>query len=303
MFRTKIFDLYLRDKFNLFVRSYPSGQSRIFKDYVESTIRGLHNKILRNKVCDYLATHLISGKPVNDFETLRSLVKSITNRALARELDSPETAGTSIQLMNYSYVNSEDAASSKGASKNRYKVNHFAGQDTSIEEINAFRQFRKFNKFKKSLREANEDNVCYQCDKKGHFARNCPRNMLTKGNGGVNQVGETNVPGLMTSSKFEDSTSEDEDPKINYVKNGKFANISKYQKHPRKFHKDKMNAIIESQNDQISSLTKQMSDLMAVLASKPAGAEANTTKINSMDFPEEILDINKDAETDIFHFL
>ena len=43
----EIFDLYLRDKFNLFKRSYPEGQTRIFKDYVESTIRGLHNKILR----------------------------------------------------------------------------------------------------------------------------------------------------------------------------------------------------------------------------------------------------------------
>ena len=48
--------------------------------------------------------------------------------------------------------------------------------------------------------------------------------MLTKGNGGVNQVGETNISSLMTSSESEDSTSEDEDPKINFVKNGKFAN-------------------------------------------------------------------------------
>ena len=83
----EIFDLYLRDKFNLFIRSYPAGQSRIFKDYVESTIRGLHNEILRNKVRDYLATQLISGKPVSDFESFRSLVQvaveSITNRALA----------------------------------------------------------------------------------------------------------------------------------------------------------------------------------------------------------------------------
>ena len=205
--------------------------------------------------------------------------------------------------MNYSSTNSEDAASSKGASsKNRYKVNHLAGQDALIEEINAFRQFWKFNKFKKSLREANEDDVCYQCNKKGHFARNCPRNMLTKGNGGVNQVGETNVPSLMTSSESEDSSS-DEDPRINYVKNAKFAKKSqgKYQKYPRKVHRDKMNAIIESQTDQIASLTKQMSDLMAVLASKPAGAEANAT--NSVSFPEDILDINKEAETDIFHFL
>ena len=57
----EIFDLYLLDKFNLFVRSYPSGLSRIFKDYVESTIRGLHNELLRNKVRDYLATQLIAG--------------------------------------------------------------------------------------------------------------------------------------------------------------------------------------------------------------------------------------------------
>ena len=63
-------------------------------------IREPHNEILRNKVRDYLATQLISGKPVQDFETFRSLVQvvveSITNRALAGELDSAETAGTSI---------------------------------------------------------------------------------------------------------------------------------------------------------------------------------------------------------------
>ena len=114
----EIFDLYIRDKYNLFVRSYPLGQSRIFKDFVESTIRGLHNEILRNKVRDYIATQFISGKPVNDFEAFRSLVQvaveSITNRALAGELDSAETTGTSIQLMNYSYA--EDAALTKGAS-------------------------------------------------------------------------------------------------------------------------------------------------------------------------------------------
>ena len=57
----EIFYLYLRDKFYLFVRSYTSGQMRIFKDFVESTICGLHNDILRNKVCNYLATQLISG--------------------------------------------------------------------------------------------------------------------------------------------------------------------------------------------------------------------------------------------------
>ena len=96
----EIFDLYLCNKFNLFVRSYPSGQTRIFKDYVESTVQRLYNELLRNKVHDYLATQLISGKPVQDFETFRFLVQvaveSIMNRALAGELDSAETAGTLI---------------------------------------------------------------------------------------------------------------------------------------------------------------------------------------------------------------
>ena len=59
--------------------------------------------------------------------------------------------------------------------------------------------------------------------------------MLTKGNGGVNQVGATNVPGLMTSSESED-TSSDDDPRINYVKNAKYVKKSqgKYQKYPKK---------------------------------------------------------------------
>ena len=130
--------------------------------------------------------------------------------------------------------------------------------------------------------------------------RNCPRNMLTRGNGGVNQVGETDVPDLMTSS---DSTSEEDAPKINYVKNAKFAKKGKYQKYPRKANRDRINAAVESQSEQIASLTKQMSDLMAVLASKPSGAEANTTRIYSVSFPDDVLDINKEAESDIFHFL
>ena len=100
----------------------------------------------------HIAKQLISGKPVLDFESFRSLVQvaveSITNRALAGELDSAETTVTSIQLMNYSYVNSENAKSTNEASQNRYKVNSLADQNSSIDEINAFRQFRIFNKFK-----------------------------------------------------------------------------------------------------------------------------------------------------------
>ena len=67
-----------------------------------------------------------------------------------------------------------------------------------------------------------------------------------------------------------------------------------------------MNAIIESQTDQIASLNKeikQMADLVAALASKPSGSEANTANVNAVNFPDDISDINKEAETDIFHFL
>ena len=49
--------------------------------------------------------------------------------------------------------------------------------------------------------------------------------MITKGNGGVHQDSGTNVPGLTSSSDSED-TSSDEDPKVNYVKNVKFAKKS-----------------------------------------------------------------------------
>ena len=128
--------------------------------------------------------------------------------------------------------------------------------------------------------------------------------MITKGNGGVHQVGGTHVPGLTASSDSED-TSSDEDPKVNYVKNVKFAKKSqgKYQKYTRKAHRDRMNAIIESQTDQIASLTKQLSEISAHLASKPSGSEAGASSVNVVNFPEDILDINKEAETDIFHFL
>ena len=127
--------------------------------------------------------------------------------------------------------------------------------------------------------------------------------MLNWGNGGVHQVWETEVPDLLTSSDSEDSTTGEDVPKINYVKNGKFAKKSKYQKNPRKTNQDRINAAVETQSEQIACLTKQMSDLMAVLASNPAGAEANTARINTVSFPDDILDINKESESDIFSFL
>ena len=40
----EVYDLYLRDKYNLFLRSYPEGKVRIFKDFIEESVRGLHNE-------------------------------------------------------------------------------------------------------------------------------------------------------------------------------------------------------------------------------------------------------------------
>ena len=45
----EVYDLYLRDKYNLFLRSYPEGKVRILKDFIEELIRGLHNEKLRKK--------------------------------------------------------------------------------------------------------------------------------------------------------------------------------------------------------------------------------------------------------------
>ena len=40
----EVYDLYLRDRYNLFLRSYPEGKVRIFKDFIEESVRGLHNE-------------------------------------------------------------------------------------------------------------------------------------------------------------------------------------------------------------------------------------------------------------------
>ena len=85
---------------------------------------------------------------------------------------------------------------------------------------------------------------------------------------------------------------------------GKLRNIQK------KVQKLRMHAIVESQADQIANLNKDIKDLtnmVAALASKPSGLEANTANVNVVtfpdNFPKDISDINKDSSDDIFHFL
>ena len=135
--------------------------------------------------------------------------------------------------------------------------------------------------------------------------------MLITKSRGVNQIGATNVPGLVNSSEYEDSSS-DEDPKIHYMNNAKYKNKGhgKTQKYPKKVQKLRMHAIVESQADQIANLNKEIKDLtnmVAGLASKPSKLEANTANVNVVNFPDsfpkDISDINKENNDDIFHFL
>ena len=90
---------------------------------------------------------------------------------------------------------------------------------------------------------------------------------------------------------------------LSYVNNGKFTKKSRNQRYSQKTNQDRINAAVETQSEQIACLTNQMSDLMAVLASNPAGVKAKTARINTVSFPDDILDINKESESDIFSFL
>ena len=179
----EIYDLYLRDKFNLFVRSFPRGKDRIFKDFMEEAIRGLHNELLRNKIRDFLSIQHLSGKKIDTFDTFRQMVQvsveNIQSRALAGELDANEVAGTNIRMMNYSYLNNKD-------NSGRYAINHLIEGNKEEGTINKFRDFRKFKNYnpryqyqysKKipSERQPTENDQCYNCRTKGHFSKNCPR--------------------------------------------------------------------------------------------------------------------------------
>ena len=71
----EIYNLYLRDKFNLFAKSFPRGKDRIFKDFIEEAIRGLHNELLRNKIRDFLSIQHLSGRKIDTFDTFQQMVQ------------------------------------------------------------------------------------------------------------------------------------------------------------------------------------------------------------------------------------
>ena len=47
------------------------GKPGFFKEFCESSIRGLHNEILRNKAGDFLSIQALNGFKVETFDQLR----------------------------------------------------------------------------------------------------------------------------------------------------------------------------------------------------------------------------------------
>jgi hypothetical protein len=312
----EVYDLYLRDKYNLFVRSFPAGKTRIFKDFCESAIRGLHNEILRAKARDFLSIQALNGSRVETFDDLRQIiqvsVENIQQRTIAGELDAADAVGTDIRLMNYSYTN---AVSSREREKNsRYEVNVVKGEDIEAEEIAAFRNFKKFQNytgyktkgikgFSPSGRTPAEDDICYNCNNKGHFSRNCPRKNLPERSQNVNKVEGIN-PNDNTGDQ--DTSSSESDLEINYVKEKKKSkhNSDKTRKNGRR----NIYQIVEEQGEQINTLTSKMSEIntlstqlsefMSTMSGRKGGV--NTLGDNPT-FPEDMDDVDRD--NDIFNFL
>ena len=299
---SEIYDLYLRDKFNLFVRSFPDGKTRIFKDFIEESIRGLQNELLRTKIRDFISIQHLNGNRIESFDALRRIVQisveNIQSKAIAGELDASDVSGTDIRMMSYSYVN--------GKEKSRFEVNAINEDgNEEVDEINEFRKFQKFqkyNNFKRNgnktftPRQATEKDICYNCDSPGHFSRNCPRNMLP---GKVNKVDavDPKIDDLST-----DTSDEEDDPEIDYI------NRRSYQGKPRngKFQKRRpqrrIHEIVEEQGNQIASLTSQFSELIAVMKDQNA-SKINTFVEMETNIPRELASLDNEPEDNIYNFL
>ena len=226
----EVYDLYSRDKFNLFIRSFPVGKTRIFKEFCESSIRGLHNEILRNKARDFLSIQALNGFKVQTFDDLRRIiqvsVENIQARTIAGELDASDAVGTDIRLMNYSYTNA--ASSREKERKSRYEVNVIT-ENVDEEEIAAFRRFKKYQNqtwykaegvkgFTIPGRQPAEDDICYNCNGHGHFIRNCPRNNKPGRYQNVNKVEKSNPDTSDDITGEQETSSSDSNLEIDYVK-------------------------------------------------------------------------------------
>lgn len=296
----EVFDLYLRDKYNLFVRSFPQGKTRIFKDFTEEAIRGLHNELLKIKIRDFISIQHLAGIRIETFDALRRIVQisveNIQSRAIAGELDTADIAGTDIRLMNYSYVNT----SSSKDRKTRYEIN-VMDENEERDNINEFRNFQKFKKYNSKMqdnqfantgRQPTEADVCYSCGNKGHFSRNCPRKNLP--GQGIHKVDKAEPNDEKNSSDHSGSESDLEMNYVNYKRKDKTKLSSK--KKDRNIHD-----VVDRHDDQIKMINSKLSEILSVLS--PENPNDVNIITNEQGFPRDVNDISKDHDDDIFNFL
>ena len=314
----EVYDLFLRDKFNLFIRSFPAGKNRIFKEFCESAIRGLHNEILRNKARDFLSIQSLNGHKIETFDELRKIiqvsVENIQARTIAGELDASEAVGTDIRLMNYSYTNA--ASSREKERKSRYEVNAI-NETMDEEEIAAFRRFKKYQNQTYKVkgikgytvpgRQPAEDDICYNCNGQGHFSRNCPRNNLPGRYQNVNKVEKSNPDSLDEPTGDQGTSSSESDLEIDYVKEKKKPKPNKIKS--KKGRRD-IYQIVEDQGEQINLINTKLSEICTLssqLSAMMSGMSGKKGEVNTLgetsDFPPDIDDINKESNDDIFAFL
>ena len=314
----EVYDLFLRDKFNLFIRSFPAGKNRIFKEFCESAIRGLHNEILRNKARDFLSIQSLNGHKIETFDELRKIiqvsVENIQARTIAGELDASEAVGTDIRLMNYSYTNA--ASSREKERKSRYEVNAI-NETMDEEEIAAFRRFKKYQNQTYKVkgikgytvpgRQPAEDDICYNCNGQGHFSRNCPRNNLPGRYQNVNKVEKSNPDNLDEPTGDQGTSSSESDLEIDYVKEKKKPKPNKIKS--KKGRRD-IYQIVEDQGEQINLINTKLSEICALssqLSAMMSGMSGKKGEVNTLgatsNFPSDIDDINKESNDDIFAFL
>ena len=242
-------------------------------------------------------------------------VENIQARTIAGELDASDAVGTDISLMNYSYTNA--ASSREKERKSRYEVN-VIDENLDEEEIATFRRFKKYQNqagfkakgikgFTVPGRQPAEDDICYNCNGKGHFSRNCPRNNLPGRYQNVNKVEKSNPDTSDDITGNRDTSSSNSDLEIDYVKEKKRPkfNQTKSKKSRRNIYQ-----IVEEQGEQITSLnakmsevctlSSQLSELMSTMSGRKG--EVNTLGATSV-FPPDVDDINREGNDDIFAVL
>ena len=138
-----------------------------------------------------------------------------------------------------------------------------------VDKIAAFGRFRKYQnqtgykakgikRFTVPGRQPAEDDICYNCNSKGHVSRNCPRNNLPGRYQNVNKVEKSNPETSDDIVEEQDTSSSETDLEIDYVKEKKKPKPSqvKSKKKRRNIYQ-----IVEEQGEQINAINAKMSEI------------------------------------------